>query len=423
MFLAIFLTASAYLLLHWLPSSRSYLGKAKDIGKGMLSQAQLALEAKQSLAILMAIVRERLAGPTILALAIFRHMELSYYIELERRSEWKVVMKQRFINEGNARLNDILWEWQVAEEKRMADWQVVETKRIRDKANANIQEYAREYVEQEKMTIFRKVALVIDKHRRGTAKEMRSELHKLWAAEFDQVGTSNTISQGEAQQSTNNQRLPATETTSEQEKKEGEAQQPKAAHADGKQATEANEKHEEAVAPKSEVTNVSAEVTPQVKDDGAKAHQSQTVSELGADMSRHTESLEEGEARGSEHSYSATEQIRNMDDDGKKADVQQSEGAHVSQDLPVKLEEGTYDGQSQRLEDADGEFEKRAQIDAEEGTRVPRNQNMGPKHKGNEGDSVVEDVCEQADKESATRRALEKEVEGRSVVLENAALG
>ena len=389
----------------------------------MLSQAQLALEAKQSLAILMAILRGRLAGPTILALAILRHMDLSYYIELERRSEWKVAMKQRFINEGNARLNDILWEWQVAEEKRMADWQVVEKKRIRDKANANIQEGAREYVQQEKMKIFLRVTAIIDKHRRVPT-IMRSELHKLWAAEeFDRVCASGKISQGEVQQSENDQRLPATETTSEQEKKEGETQQPKAGHADGEQAAEANEKHEEAVAPKSEVASVSAEVTPQVKDDGAEAHQSQTVSKLGTDMSRPTESLEEGEARGSEHPYSATEQTRNMDDDGKKADVQQSEGAHVSQNLAVKLEEGTDDGQFQRRENADGEPEERAQIDAEEGTRVPRNQNMGPKHNGNEGDPVIEDVYEQADNKSARRRALEKGVEGRPVVLENVALG
>ena len=407
--LVTFVTASTYIILHRLPSLRSYLGNAKDIGRSILCQGQLASKTEQSLAILMALLRERLAGPTILAFAIFRHLELSYYIELERRSEWKATMKQRSINEGNARLNDIFWEWQVAEEKRIADWQAVEKKRILDKVNANINEHAREYVQQEKMTIFRKVAVVVDKHRRGTAKEMRSELHILWAAEFDQVDTSDKISQGGAQQARTDQRLPIMESTSKQKREEGEAQQPKPAYTDSEQAAEVNEKHEEVVAPK--------------KDDGAEAHQSQTVSELGTDMSRPTESLDGAKSRGSEHPYCATEQTRKLDDDGKKADVQQSEGAHVSQNLAVKLEEGRDDRLPQRPEDADEESEGRAQIDAEEGTRVPRNQNMGPKHEGNEGDPVIEDVREQADKELATWSALNKELEGSSDVLEKVAPG
>ena len=425
-FLTIFVTTSTYLSLHRLPLLRSYLRNAQIIGRSILSQGQLALEAKQSLAILMALLRERLAGPTILAFAIFRHLELSYYIELERRSEWKAAMKQRFMNEANERLNDIFWEWQVAEEKRMSDWQAVETKRIRDKANALIQEHAREYVQQEKVKLFLKVTGIIDNHRRVPTR-MRSELHKLWAAEdFDRVCTSDTTSQGEVQQPDTDQRLPFTENTSEQEKKEGEAKQAKAADADGDQAAEANQKHEEAATPKSELATVSAEVTPEVGEDGAEAHQSQKLSGLGADMSRPKENVDEGEARGFEHTYGPTEQTVHFDDDDddeKKADVQQSEGALVSQNLAVKLEEGRDDGQSQQRDDADGKSEERAQIDADEETRLPRIQNMGPKDEGNEGDPVVEDVRQQADNELARWRALNKEQEGRSVVLEKVAPG
>ena len=423
MFLAIFITALTYLFLHRLPSLRSYLGNAKDIDRSILCQGQLASKTKQLLAILIAGLRERLASPTTLAFAIFRHMELSYYIELERRSEVKVAMKQKFINEGNARLNDIFWEWQVAEEKRIADWQAVEKKRIFDKANANINEHAMEYIQQKKMTVFRKVADVIDKHRRGTAKEMRAELHILWAAEFEQGDTSDPISQGGAQQAKIDQRLPIMESTSQQKVEEGEAQQPKAAHANCEQAAEANEKHEEAAAPKSEPANDSAKVTPEVETDGAEAHQSQNISDLGADVSCPKENLDEGEAQGLEHAYGPTEQTNYLDDDEKKGDVQQSEGAHVFQNLAAKLEEGRDDGQSQGPEDADGKSEERVQIDAEEGTRVPRNQNMGPKHEGNEGDPIIEDVREQAEKESARFTALNKELEGRSVVLGKVAPG
>ena len=305
----------------------------------------------------------------------------------------------------------------------MADWQAVQKKRILDKANANIKEHSREYVQVEKVKLFLKVVDIIDSHRQVPTR-MRSELHKLWAAEeFDRVCTKDTISQGEAQQPKSDQRLPATEITSKQKKEEGEAQQPKAAHADGEQGGEANEKHGEAAAPKSELANVLGEVTPQVKEDGAEAHQSQTVSELGADKSRATESLDEQEARGSENAYVPIQQTRNLDDDEKKAEVQQSEDAHVSQNLAFKLEEGRDDGQSQRPEHTDRESEELKQIDAEEETRVPRNQNMGPKHEGNGGDPVIEDVGKQADNESATWRAPNSELEGRSVVLEKVAPG
>ena len=418
MFLTIFVTALTYLSLHRLPSLRSYLGNAKDIGRSILSLGQLASEEKPSLAVLMALLRERLAGPTILAFAIFRHLELSYYIELERRSEWKATMKQSFVNEGNARLNDIFWEWQVAEEKRMSDWQAVETKRILDKTNAHIKEHAREHVQLEKVKLFLKVTGIIDKHRRVPTR-MRSELHKLWAAEeFDQVCTSDTISQGEAQPPKTDQRLSAKEITCEQEKKEGEAQQPKAAHTDSEYAAKASEKQEEVAVPKPELTKILAEVTPEVEEDRTKAHQSEKILDLGADMSRLKEGLDEGEARGFEHAYGPTEQTKTLDDDEKKADVQQSEDAHVSQDLAVKLEEARNDGQSQRPEDAYGESEERKQIDAEEETSVPRIQNMGPGHEGNEGNPDIEDVRKQNENESARWRALNKELEGRSVVLE-----
>ena len=137
----------------------------------------------------MALLRERLSGPTILAFVIFRHLQLSYYIELERRSEGNAAMKQRFINDANARLNDIFLEWQVAEEKRMANWEAVETKRILDKTNAHIEEHARKHVREQKKIIFLKLTEIIDEHRQVPTR-MRSELHKLWAAEFNQVDTS-----------------------------------------------------------------------------------------------------------------------------------------------------------------------------------------------------------------------------------------
>ena len=421
--LTIFVTASTYLSLHRLPSLRSYLENAKDTGWSILSQGQLASKGKQSLAILMAVLGETLAGPTVLAFAIFRHLELSYYIELERPSEWKAAMKQRFMNEANARLNEIFLEWQVAEEKRMSDWQAVETKRIRDKANALIKEHAREHVQQQKVKLFLKVIEIIDKHRRVPTR-MRSELHKLWAAEeFDRVCTPDTISQGESQQPNTDQRLPFTENTSEQEKKEGKAEQAKAADADGDQAAEANQKHEEAAAPKSELANVSAEVTPKVGEDGAEAHQSPEISDLRADMSRPKENVDEGEAQATEHAYGPTEQTEYLDDDEKEADVQQSEGALVSQNLAVKLEEDRDDGQPQQPDDADGNSEERAHIDTEAEARLPRNQNMGPKDEGHDGGPIVEDVREQADNELATWRVLNKELEGRSVVLEKAAPG
>ncbi|KAM0802894.1 hypothetical protein BDR22DRAFT_903822 [Usnea florida] len=184
--LTIFVTASTYTSLHRLPSLSSYLGNAKDIGRRVLSQGQLASKGKQLLAILMALLRERLSGPTILAFVIFRHLQLSYYIELERRSELKAAMKQSFIDEANARLHDILWEWQVAEEKRTADWQAVETKRILDKTNAHIEEHARKHVREQKKIIFLKLTEIIDKHRQFPT-TMRSELHKLWAVEFPHV--------------------------------------------------------------------------------------------------------------------------------------------------------------------------------------------------------------------------------------------
>lgn len=421
-FLIIFVTASTYLLLHRLPSLKSYLTKAKDIGRGILSQGQLAPKAKQSLEILMAILRGRLADLSILALAIFRHMELPYDPELERHSEWKAATKQRLLNEANARLNEILWEWQVAEEKRSSDWQAAEKKRILDKTNALIQEHAREYVQQEKMKIFRKVTDIIDNHRREP-KKMRSELHKLWDAEFDQVGTSDTTSQGEAQQPENDQRLPNLEFTPKQKEEEGEARQPEVAHADSEQAAELNEKHEEAAAPKPELANESAKVTPKVGKNGAEAHQSPELSELGADTSHPKECGDEEEARGSEHADRLAEQTKNLDDDGKKPDVQQSEGAHVSQNLAVELEESADDVQSQRPGDSDGGFAKRTQTDAEEETRVPQNQNTGPKDEGDEGDPVIEDVREQDDNESATRRALTEELEGKSLLLEKVAPG
>ena len=419
-FMTIFVTASTYTSLHRLPSLRSYVGNAKDIGRSILSQGQLASKGKQSLAILMALLRERLSGPTILAFVIFRRLQLSYYIELERRSERKAAIKQSFINEANARLHDILLELQGAEEKRMADWQAVETKRILDKTNAHIKEHARKHVREQKKIIFLKVTEIIDKHRQFPNR-MRSELHKLWAAEFNQVDTSDTISQGEVQQPKTDQRHSTMESTSKHKREEEEAQQPKAAHTDSEQAAEVNAKHQEAVAPKSQRPNISAEVTPQVKEDGAEAHQSQTVSELGADMSRPKENVDEREVQGPEHEYGPSEQTKNLDDDEKKADVQQSEGANVSQNLAAMLEEGRDDRKSQRPEYADGESEGRVQSDAEEETRVPRNQNMGPKHEGNGEDPIVEDVREQAENESATRKALFKELKGGSVVLEKVA--
>ena len=421
-FLIFFLTASTYLLLHRLPSLKSYLTKAKDIGRGILSQGQLAPKAKQSLEILMAILHGRLADLSILALAIFRHMELPYDPELERHSEWKAATKQRLLNEANARLNEIFWEWQVAEEKRSSDWQAAEKKRILDKTNALIQEHAREYVQQEKMKIFRKVTDIIDNHRRDP-KTMRSELHKLWDAEFDQVSTSETTSQGEVQQPKTDQRLPNLESTPKQKEEAGEAQQPEAAQADSEQAAELNKKHEEAAAPKSELANESAKATPEAEKDGAEAHQSQVLSELGADTSHPKECGDEGEARGSEHADRLAEQTTNLDDDEENPNVQQSEGAHVSQALAVKLEESADDVQSQRPEDSDGGFTKQTQTDAEEGTRVPENQKIGPKDEGDEGHQVTEDVREQDDNESATRRALTEELEGKSLLLEKVAPG
>ena len=295
----------------------------------------------------------------------------------------------------------------------MSDWQAAEKKRIFDKSNAHIKERSREHVQQEKMKIFRKVTGIIDKHHRDPTK-MKSELHKLWDAEFGQVGTSDTTSQGEAQQPKTDQRLPNMKPTSKQKKEEGEAQQPEAAHADSEQAAEVNEKHEEAAAQKPKLANESAEVTPGVEEDRAEAHRSQEISELGADMSHPKENGDEGEARGSEHADGPAVQTENLNDNEQKAEVQRSEGAHVSQNLAVELEEGRDDGQSQRPEDADGGSERRVQIDAEEETRVSRTQNMGPKDEGNEGNPPIEDVREQDDNESATRRALNEELQGRS---------
>ena len=421
-FLIIFLTASTHLLLHRLLSLKSYLTKVKDIGRGILSQGQLAPKAKQSLEILMAILRKRLADLSILALAIFRRMELPYDPELERHSEWKAATKQRLLNEANARLNEIFWEWQVAEEKRSSDWQAAESKRILDKTNAQIQEHAREYVQQEKMKIFRKVTDIIDNHRRYP-KEMRIELHKLWDAEFDQVSTSDTTSQGEAQQPKTDQRLPNLESTPKQKEEAGEAQQPEAAHSDSEQAAELNEKHEEAAAPKPELANESAKVAPDVGKDGAEAHQSQKISELEADTSHPNENGDEGEARGSDHADRLAEQTKNMDDDEEKADVQQSEGTHVSQALAVELEESADDLQSQRPEYSEGGIAERTQTDAEEETRVAQNQNIGPKDEGDEGSPVIEDVRKQDDNESAIREALSEELEGKLLLLEKVAPG